>query len=564
MKLSDKSADRITTILFWWTLIVVTIPNIALSVTEQMPLAGRVANVLLPAGLWGTCLCLSRKIGRSVLLMFPLMFFGAFQVVLLNLYGRSVIAVDMFLNVVTTNAAEIGELLGNMALAILLVVAMYLPPIVAAVWCCVKRLLLPLAVASRCRMPFIACVAAGLAALIAACLSASGYKVENDLFPLNALYNVGLAVDRTIKTATLTNDGFSHYATINDSARAEREVYVLIVGETSRADHWQLNGYERATNPELSDSAFISFGRVLSESNTTHKSVPMLLSHLSADSFGDSIYSVKSIISAFREAGFRTAFFSNQRYNHSFIDRFGFEADTAVFIKELPDAPSNTGDLDLLPLLRAEIAQGSGRQLIVLHTYGSHFSYKDRYEGMTPVFTPDYPLQAQKSFRPELVNAYDNSICITSRLIARVAEALEKDSVPGALLYTSDHGEDIFDDYRNMFLHASPVPSVYQIHVPFVAWFNNAYISSYPMQYQNARLNSGSNISSSRSFAQTALDMAGVTTAVSDTTLSLVRAGYKEPARVYLTDHNEGVSLTRAGMDKIDFSVLKASGISIE
>ena len=37
---------------------------------------------------------------------------------------------------------------------------------------------------------------------------------------------------------------------------------------------------------------------------------------------------------AFKEAGFRTAFFSNQRYNHSFIDFFGMEADTYDFIKE--------------------------------------------------------------------------------------------------------------------------------------------------------------------------------------------------------------------------------------
>lgn len=130
MKLSEKFFKKISTILFWWTLIVITGPNFVLSFTENMPIAGRLANVLLPLGCWGYCLCLSRNVGRSVLLMFPLMFFGAFQIVLLHLYGRSVIAVDMFLNVVTTNAAEVGELLGNMAFAIGIVVIMYLPPII--------------------------------------------------------------------------------------------------------------------------------------------------------------------------------------------------------------------------------------------------------------------------------------------------------------------------------------------------------------------------------------------------------------------------------------------------
>lgn len=561
MKPSEKFFKKISTILFWWTLIVITGPNFVLSFTENMPIAGRLANVLLPLGCWGYCLCLSRNVGRSVLLMFPLMFFGAFQIVLLHLYGRSVIAVDMFLNVVTTNAAEVGELLGNMAFAIGIVVIMYLPPIIAAICLCVEKVRIPESTISRCRKPFFLTAIAGLCCIVAAYSGRQGYAVENDLFPVNALYNVGLAVDRSVKSESISNEGYRYHA-ISDSSHKGREVYVLIVGETSRADHWQLNGYGRKTNAELPDSVFISYSKVLSESNTTHKSVPMLLSHLSSETFGDSIYHVKSIITAFKEAGFRTAFFSNQRYNHSFIDRFGFEADTAVFIKEAPDAPANPNDLALLPLLENEINQGYDRQLIVLHTYGSHFSYKDRYEGMNPMFTPDYPVQARKSLRKELINAYDNSICVTSKLIADVAGMLEKDNVPAAILYTADHGEDIFDDYRDLFLHASPVPSVYQIHVPMVIWFNNCYRQRYPDICETALSNRNANISSSKAYAQTALQMAGIRTTTSDTTQSVLSKGYKEPARVYLSDHNKSVRLRRAGMDDIDFEVLRSYGIS--
>ncbi|MCI9607810.1 MAG: lipid A phosphoethanolamine transferase [Muribaculaceae bacterium] len=563
MKLSDNRPNILTIILFWWSLLVIIAPNAALSVTENMSLAGRMANVLLPLGVWGLCLTASRNIGRTVLCMFPLMFIGAFQIVLLNLYGRSVIAVDMFLNVVTTNVAEVGELLGNMALAIVLVVIMYLPPIVAAIWCVVKKVGISQAFTRRLVMPFAISALIGASGVVAAYLADSGYRAENDLFPVNAFYNIKLAAERSAKTASCSNESYNHYA-FADTTHTGREVYVLIVGETSRADHWQLNGYDRATNSELADPAFISFGKTLSESNTTHKSVPMLLSHLDAESFGDSIYSIKSIISAFSQAGYRTAFFSNQRYNHSFIDRFGFEADTTYFIKEQPDAEPNPTDLALLPLLENELKSCKGPHLIVLHTYGSHFAYNDRYEGHTPKFTPDYPLQARKSHKHPLVNAYDNSICITSELIAQVASLLCSDSIPGALLYTSDHGEDIFDDYRNMFLHASPVPSVYQIHVPFVAWFNESYSAKYPENVANARINSGKDISSSQSFSQTALDMAGITTAVSDTTLSIVRRGYKKPTRIYLSDHNEAVTLKRAGMNGIDFEVLDSLGISAD
>ena len=112
----------------------------------------------------------------------------------------------------------------------------------------------------------------------------------------------------------------------------------MVIGETSRAANWSIYGYNRNTNPELTKiKGLTAFSHVLTESNTTHKSVPMLMSSVTAHDF-NSIYRQKGIITAFKEAGYRTAFFSNQRYNHSFIDFFGKEADICDFIKE------DTGD----------------------------------------------------------------------------------------------------------------------------------------------------------------------------------------------------------------------------
>ena len=54
--------------------------------------------------------------------MFLFLFFGAFQIVLLYLFGQSIIAVDMFLNLATTNSSEAMELLGNLTPAVVVVV----------------------------------------------------------------------------------------------------------------------------------------------------------------------------------------------------------------------------------------------------------------------------------------------------------------------------------------------------------------------------------------------------------------------------------------------------------
>jgi glucan phosphoethanolaminetransferase (alkaline phosphatase superfamily) len=59
------------------------------------------------------------------------------------------------------------------------------------------------------------------------------------------------------------------------------------------------------------------------------------------------------------------------------------EADTYDFIKE--DSVSSTynpSDDELLKLVEEELAKGATKQFIVLHTYGSHFNYRERYRKM--------------------------------------------------------------------------------------------------------------------------------------------------------------------------------------
>lgn len=82
------------------------------------------------------------------------------------------------------------------------------------------------------------------------------------------------------------------------------------------------------------------------------------------------------------------------------------------------------------------------------------------------------PVDAEVKYKDNLINAYDNSIRYTDNFLVRLIDMLQEQHVNSALIYTSDHGEDIFDDNRHLFLHASPVPSYYQIHVPFFIWMS--------------------------------------------------------------------------------------------
>ena len=283
------------------------------------------------------------------------------------------------------------------------------------------------------------------------------------------------------------------------------------------------------------------------------------MSWVSADNFGDSIYTSKSLISAFNEAGFRTAYLSNQGRNHSFIDFFAREAQKTVF---LTDSGSHH-DEELLPLLRTFIDKSpSNKILVVLHTYGSHFNYSDRYTQSHRHYTPDSNTDADAFNRQSLVNAYDNTIEYTDYILDEVIKILEGQNCLAGMIYMSDHGEDIFDDARNRFLHASPVPTYWQIHVPMIIWMSPQMMREYSDMYINARRHTVCNVSSSRSVFDTMLQLGGIDTRYADGTKSLLDTAYREAPRKYLNDHNVSVTLEKAGLRDYDFDMLEKKNIS--
>lgn len=549
-----------------WVIAGCLLPNVLLSFTEGMDFFQSVTNVILPAGIYTVLMGVTRRIGRATLWMSVLFVFAAFQLVLLYMYGRSVIAVDMFLNVVTTNPTEVNELLSNLLLVIFLAVVLYLPPIIGGIVAVVRHWRLTREEQYHTRRTGVLLILVGMITMGCGLIEKRQYHLIDDIYPANIFYNLVTAVVRTGKVVNYqeTSRAFTYRATSTHTDTIP-ELYVLVIGETARADNWQIFGYLRETTPRLAETdGVVAFPRAVSQSNTTHKSVPMLLSHLDACTFTDSIYRVKSLISAFKEAGFATAFISNQSRNHSLIDFFGEEADTSVFIGDVPRADGvHRYDSELIDPMMSVIEKGNARQLIVLHCYGSHFNYIDRYPEEEARFKPDRPARATVNYRDKQANAYDNTICYTDNFLADVIGKLDGLKLNAALLYTSDHGEDIFDDERNLFLHASPIPSYYQLHVPFVVWAGSAYRSAYPEVIEALEQNSGKYVASSMAFFHTVMEMAGVYTPYADYRKSVASRSYTEERAMYLNDHNDGVPLLKSGIRECDIEKLDSLGVPL-
>lgn len=547
-------------LLIWLVPVVLIVANIALAFTESDPLLAKFANITLPFGIYLILMGLWKRTGVSALLSLPLMIFAAFQIVLLFLYGERIIAVDMFLNVATTNFTEATELLANLVSAIVTVCILYLPPLAWGGYLAAKRICATAAQRRKAVKAGIVSALAGAGALAACYIAIPGYAVTRNLFPINVISNMCEAINRfhATKAYPETSAGFKFDArsTHPDSLQ---EIYVMVVGETARACNWQLAGYGRRTTPRLADrNDIVFFNRVLSESNTTHKSVPMILSPLDASNFGDSIYHTKSIIETFKEAGYRTAFISNQKRNGSFIDFYGEQADETIFIND-GSGMEERFDADLLGEMESFVSRNadSRKLMIVLHTYGSHFKYEGRYPASAAVFTPDNAHDATASNRPVLINAYDNTIAYTDMFLDSLASCLGATGLPAAFVYMSDHGEDIFDDERERFLHASPNPTYYQIHVPMLVWMSDSLRAIEPDKFDIALSHASAKISSSKSAFHTLVDLAGITTPAYRSDWSLTDTAFAEQPRIYLNDYNESVALDASGLRRQDLKILE-------
>ena len=551
--------------LYAYAVVALLLPNIALCYTECLTPWACGVNVLLPLSLYMLFFSAAKRPGKMVWWAFIFVFFAAFQLVLLYLFGTGVIAVDMFLNLVTTNPGEAMELLDNLAPAVVGVFVVYLPLLILGGVNIRRDSRLSVSFQQRVRHWAMQIGAIGLFCLLASYLVVDDYRMRNQLYPVNICYNLYLAFERNAASENYkeVSRNFKFDARSEHSATAP-EVYVMVVGETARAHNFSLYGYPRNTNPLLSKTPGIkAFPNVTTQSNTTHKSVPMLLSAASAEDF-ERLFHEKGILAAFKEAGFHTVFISNQLPNHSFIDFLGEQADEYYFLKKEDASQGNHYDEDLLQKLDEilPLADASSsahyhyryrKLFVVLHSYGSHFNYQERYPRSFAYFKPDSKSEAKPENRRDLLNAYDNTIRYTDYILHGIIERLQKwegvqtktdgvyDQPTSAMLYTSDHGENIFDDDRHLFLHAAPKASDYELHVPFIIWTSEGFSKQYPDILKALGENRTKQVQSSLSAFYTMLGIGGIQTHYRQDEYSVASDKYHPVKLLYLDDHDEAI-----------------------
>lgn len=320
------------------------------------------------------------------------------------------------------------------------------------------------------------------------------------VFPLN----LASSLQRVLEQAGREKPTVSLNGRARPGSAEEALHLVLVIGESVRPDHLGIYGYGRDTTPGLSAlrDELLLFHDVASTAHWTGVAVPGIVGR----PFGD--HGRASVVSTLREGGYHAAWLSNQENSDLISD-----ADVADFARGDYDFHLRM-DAALLPPFEALLRQAGPRQFIVLHMIGSHFPYEERYDAQARRFTPTladagvngWPGPGHKA---EAINSYDNTLVVLDRFLMRTIAALRADPTPALLVFTSDHGENLFDDERQRFMHALTDPSKADTTVPLFFWANEAYRRRWPEALAPLRVHSKAPISHP-DLMPTLLDLAGV------------------------------------------------------
>lgn len=261
------------------------------------------------------------------------------------------------------------------------------------------------------------------------------------------------------------------------SINANNEVLVFVLGESTARGHMQIHGYEKETTPLLTsirDSLFI-YNNVISTDVLTLKSVPKILSSLDVGSKNKSLY---NLVEVFNVAGYNTYWLSNQRpisYHDNVISKIASRSTMFKFYNHIIDKHTLTLDEIMLPDYR-QILELPGKKVVFVRLIGTHFDYIKRY----PASYNNFKNNADKSKKKRIINHYDNAVLYNDFIVKSLIDDLKKINKKSALIYVSDHGENVYDG-TDFYGRNEEVLTKSMFEIPFLFWTSNDF--NFPIDF---------------------------------------------------------------------------------
>ncbi|MEC3907640.1 sulfatase-like hydrolase/transferase [Tamlana sp. 2201CG12-4] len=300
-------------------------------------------------------------------------------------------------------------------------------------------------------------------------ISLSFYKIRSETFP-HIFYRAVVEYKkdkRKLNEVTLNKLG-GDFSEVKHSSKSKKEIYVLIIGESTTRSHMQLYDYYRDTNPKLNKikDELIIFKDVISPHTHTITSLEKVLTlatHNSPSRKYDG-----TLIQLFNKAGFKTYWLSNQK-------PMGIDETTATIISNNCDEQifvnisNKSSDENILKPFQSILKQSNDKKFIIIHLMGTHGPYSDRY----PVSFQKFKSKPVTNFNHEkaykTINEYDNANLYNDFIIRHIINQLKKTNSKSYALFFSDHGEDVYETI-DIACHTETKGTKPMYDIPFILW----------------------------------------------------------------------------------------------
>ena len=242
---------------------------------------------------------------------------------------------------------------------------------------------------------------------------------------------------------------------------------LVVIGESETSEHMKaFNGaYPVETTPWLSfeqkEDGFYLFQNAYSNFPQTTQALGMFLTGVNQYN-GKVLTDTLSLMDVAKAAGYETWWVSNH-------DKMANGNTPAVMVAgwadhEMWTSPSMMDDIKLLDFLKEIPSEGN--HFIILHIMGSHSRYLER--------VPKDFEQLQVAGHDKNTNEYDTTVLYTDQVLQKIFEYARDHMHLQAMVYASDHGEDM------KLGHGAGAFSFAMVRIPMFIYLSPDYRALYP------------------------------------------------------------------------------------
>ena len=257
----------------------------------------------------------------------------------------------------------------------------------------------------------------------------------------------------------------------------DKPTIILVIGESASVYHSYLYGYEKNTTPYIANriksDSLVVFDDIVSVADVTHKAMESVFS---LNKYGQYFSSTPLFPAVFKALNYNTAMYDNQYFKGQGVT-FMSDKQLSEIMFDYRNENRYKYDGDMVESIKVK----KSNSLYVIHLWGQHYTYAQRYPKGFELFKPeDYDLQKYPIEKRRIIAHYDNATLYNDFVLHEIIKKFENENC--CIIYLSDHGEEVFEqgDFMGHGGTGYHNDINYLVRVPFWIWMSSKYKKNHP------------------------------------------------------------------------------------